>query len=159
MSGRLPVQERAPDTVPTPARRATVDLRFLPLLWQDLVPSLASCSHQLHPFRLRLLLAAALFTKVAAAPPAGRSVTWIDSGGNTDSLVDRHAAAHTRLAVFVFVLVRVAGLVPVRVIVFLVAEAAAAACRHEQADSQKQVEPATHSILLSPAMGTVMRGP
>src|SRR5262249_36542102 len=48
---------------PTPARRATVDLPFLPPLWQDLAAGLASCLHQRHAWRLAVLLLGALFAR------------------------------------------------------------------------------------------------
>jgi hypothetical protein len=53
-----------------------VDLLFLPLLWQDLVASLASCLHQRHAFRLGVLLGGALFAK------GRRTVTsWLRASG------------------------------------------------------------------------------
>jgi hypothetical protein len=53
-----------------------VDLLFLPLLWQDLVHSLASCLHQRHAFRLGVLLTGALFAK------GRRTVTsWLRASG------------------------------------------------------------------------------
>ncbi len=40
-----------------------MDLPFLPLLWQDLAATLASCLHQRHAWRLAVLLLGALFAK------------------------------------------------------------------------------------------------
>src|SRR5262249_53325283 len=75
-SGRLSGQDRGSDQAPTPARRATVELLFLPLLGQDLTHSLASCLHQRHAFRLAVLVTGALFAK------GRRTVTrWLRAPG------------------------------------------------------------------------------
>src|SRR5262249_40270902 len=53
-----------------------VHLPSLPLLWQDLAHSLASCLHQRHAFRLGVLLTGALFAK------GRRTVTsWLRASG------------------------------------------------------------------------------
>jgi len=53
-----------------------VDLLFLPLLWQDLAPTLASCLHQRPAFRLAVLRTGALFAK------GRRTVTrWLRAAG------------------------------------------------------------------------------
>src|SRR6516162_7453466 len=50
-------------TTPTPARRAAVDLCYLPLLWQDCARSLVSYLHGRHAWRLAVLLCGGLFAK------------------------------------------------------------------------------------------------
>jgi hypothetical protein len=53
-----------------------MDLLFLPLLWQDILPALAASLHQRHAFRLAVLLHGALFAK------GRRTVTsWLRAAG------------------------------------------------------------------------------
>src|SRR5437764_12447627 len=62
--------------IPTPARRAVMDCRFLPPLWQDCSARLAALLHGRHAWRLDVLLLGALLAK------GRRTVTsWLRATG------------------------------------------------------------------------------